>query len=288
MSLFSLPWQLLAILAAALTSLSLALNKQQTTQASALQVRTYYYFFASIFIGGYWALTAKSFPEHWALYFLFGMAAAVMVVLFTMAQRISMSNTSLTEPVGQLVGIVLAAVIFSEWRLFFNNQGFQLLAALALVPLQFWLLYEKTESVKRWFKLSFVYLAALGAFTLVAKKFVNSAVNPAEVLAWQYFGSLTITAFGVLVKRQKFYLGKKFAFQAMIQAVVGGFGILLFYASLKFASITQVTLIRSPLLLLLTTIIGLYGFKEAKQMTLKKWLGVAVALVIIFLVLTSE
>ena len=288
MFLTSIPWPILAILGAVLTSLSLALNKRQAAHASALQVRTYYHFFAALIIGIFWALTAKSIPDYWPLYFLFGMGAAVMVVMLTMAQRISMSQTSLTEPVGQLFGIVLAAIIFSEWRLFITNQGYQLIAALILVPLLFWLLYEKSENIKKWFKLSFAYLSALAVFTIIAKKFVGTADNPAAILAFQYFGSLTITGFGVLLKKQKFYLGGKFALNGLVQAAIGSFGILFFYASLKLASITQTTLIRSPLLLLLTTLIGLVGFKEAKQMTLKKWLGVGVALVIILLVLTSE
>lgn len=288
MSLESIPWQLLTILSGTLTGVSLIFNKHQTAKGSALQTRGYYYFFSAILIGGFWLLTSGNVPQNWWLYYGYGMAVAALTVIYSIAQRISMSQTSLVEPVGQLLGIITATIVLAEWQLFTTSQGIKFILALILMPLLFWLLYQKSLQGKKWLQMALIYVVALALFKVTVKILLTTVGAAAEMLFFQYLGSATIAYLGVKFKKQNLFISKRFATQGLIQAITGSSSILFLYTALKLTTVTQTTLIRTPLVLLIATVSGLIGFKEAKQMTLKKWLGVGVALVIIFLVLTSE
>lgn len=288
MSLENIAWQWLIILSAGLTSISQIVNKLQTAKASALQTRGYYYFFAAIVVGIFWWFTSGQIPINWWLYGLYGMVIAALTVIYSMAQRISMSQTSLAEPVGQLLGMVAAAIILSEWRLLTTNQGPKIALAMILMPLFFWLFYHKSVDGKKWLKLSLVYVLALAVFKVAVKVLLDGVGAAAELLFFQYLGSLAMAVVGIKIKRQPLLISKRFAIKAMFQGFFGGSSILLFYTAVKLTTVTQTTLLRAPLILIIASVSGLVGFKEIQQMTTKKWLGVAVGLVILLLVVTTN
>jgi len=228
-------------------------------------------------------------PGNWWMFYLHGMAVAIAVAVYTKALRISMSQTILTDPIGQLLGVVLALIVLSEWQLFITGiGGIKLLMALLLMPLTFWLFYEpKSVHSKQWIKLILIFVMSMAVFKVLVKIFVNTA--PAvTVLFFQYFGSMTISWMGILTKKRAIWIDKQFAIKGFIQGIVGSSAILLLYTALKLATVTQTTLLRTPLIVILGTLSGLLGFKEIKHMTIKKWMGAGLALLITILVLTAN
>jgi len=289
MSLSQIPWQVLIILSGLLTTVSISINKHQAHRVSALQVVGYKYLVNWLFIGSLWWMFYGQVPGNWWMFYLHGMAVAIAVAVYTKALRISMSQTILTDPIGQLLGVVLALIVLSEWQLFITGiGGIKLLMALLLMPLTFWLFYEpKSVHSKQWIKLILIFVMSMAVFKVLVKIFVNTA--PAvTVLFFQYFGSMTISWMGILTKKRAIWIDKQFAIKGFIQGIVGSSAILLLYTALKLATVTQTTLLRTPLIVILGTLSGLLGFKEIKHMTIKKWMGAGLALLITILVLTAN
>jgi len=289
MSLSQIPWQVLIILSGLLTTVSISINKHQARRVSALQVLGYKYLINWLVIGTLWWIFNSQVPGNWWMFYLYGMVVAMAVAVYTKALRISMSQTVLTDPIGQLMGIVLALIVLSEWQLFAAGiGGIKLLTALLLMPLTFWLFYEpKSAHSKQWIKLILIFVMCMAVFKVVVKIFVNSA--PAvTVLFFQYFGSMTISWVGILTKKRAVWIDKQFAITGFIQGIAGSLAILFLYTALKLATVTQTTLLRTPLIVILGTLSGLLGFKEIKNMTRKKWLGTGVAGIIMILVLAAN
>jgi len=289
MSLSQIPWQVLIILSGLLTTVSISINKHQARRVSALQVLGYKYLVNLLVIGTLWWTFNRQVPGNWWMFYLYGMVVAVAVAVYTKALRISMSQTVLTDPIGQLMGIVLALIVLSEWQLFVSGiGGIKLLTALLLMPLTFWLFYEpKSVHSKQWIKLILIFVMSVAVFKVVVKIFVNSA-PPVTVLFFQYFGSMTISWAGILIKKRAIWIDRQFAITGFIQGIAGSLAILFLYTALKLTTVTQTTLLRTPLIVILGTLSGLLGFKEIKNMTRKKWLGTGVAGIIMILVLAAN
>lgn len=287
MSLTQVPWQVLIILGALLTTVSLSLNKHQAHKGSALQVQSSKYLGSFSWVLFWWLLTSKTISSSWWMFYLYGMIVAVNLVVYTKAQRINMSLTSLIEPVGQLMGIILAALVLSEWKVFVGAGGSKLILAMILMPVLFWLFFEaKSNKSKKWLRLAIIYLGTLAIFKVIVKIFLGGA-EAVEILVFQYAGSFTAATFGVLVKKQRSTLRRKFVLRGILQGWIGSSGIILLYTAIKISTVSETTLLRAPIVLLLKTVIGLLIFQEIKLMTKKKWIGVLVALLITSLVIFS-
>ena len=129
-----------------------------------------------------------------------------------------------------------------------------------------------------------IYLAAQKIF---AKYFLNQ-VEPLQMLLFQYIGAVMVVSGGLKLKKHKFFVGKNFALTGLTQGLFTSTGVWLYYVGLQKSTISQTVLLRMPIFIILTTLAGLYVFKEVKNMTLKKWLGMGVALVIAVLVMTAN
>jgi len=290
MSLGSFPWQVLIVIGVVLVSIGQVISKYQVHRAASLQVLVYKYLASVVLIWFLWKLSDYSLPSQWWMFIGYGMITGFNVVLYTLASRISLSKTTMTAPVNQILGILFAAILLNEWRLFnlHSQGGIQLMTALFLVPLLFYLLHEKIgKTSEKWTIYMTIYVIAVAGLRVLAKIFLYS-VEPIQLLSLQYIGSLVIIILGIKWRQHKFYIGKKFAVLGLTQGVFNSLGILLFLSALKQSSVTQTSLLRMPLFIVLTTSAGLLGFKEIKDMTRKKWLGMLVALGITVLMLTAN
>lgn len=287
MSLTNLPWQVLLLIGVLFNGLASLLNKYQSHRGSALQVQTCKYIGSFSWMLVWWLAMSRNISTDWWKYIAYGMVIGVNVVLYTKAQRISMSQTSLVEPVGQLLGIFLAAVLLREWTLFAGQSGIYLIFALLLMPLVFWLFYEyQTVHSRKWLKLVSAMLVLLAFFKVITKHFLNSA-EAIDILVFQYIGSFLAVSGGVLLKNQHRLIKKKFALRGFVQGLIGSSSGLMLYMGVKAATVTQTTLFRTPLVIVIKTMVGLLVFREIAKMTKKKWLGVVVALIIMLLVMVA-
>jgi hypothetical protein len=285
MSFAAIPWQVIILVATLLTSLGQIFNKHQVNQAASLQVNFYKYSFSLGLVFFYWKLSQLGWPSQWLILLFYGFLTGLSVTLYTKASRHSLSKTVLATPASQVLEIVLAGIIFSEWQLFAKAP--QLMLGLVLVPILVWLFYEKNLKSKKWSVLILgliFYMASLNLFA----KYSLKQVEPLQLLLVQYIGCVLAVGLGVKVKEHKFYLGRQFAVIAFGQSMFSSVGTWLYYVGLKKATIAQTTLLRMPVFLLLTTLFGLYIFKEVKSMTTKKWLGVVVAFGIALIVVTAK
>ena len=288
MSLSQVPWQVLVVTSSLVTSLSIVVNKHQSHKASALQVQSLKYLSASVFIGLVWWFISKNIPLAWWQFYIYGMAVGINVTIYTQAQRISLSKTALVGPIGELLGVILAAIVLKEWRLFTSSRGLYLILALILMPAVFWFFYEVKEiSSKKWIKTIAVFLSILAVFKVITKTLLDKAPEAIEMLMFLYFGAFTATFIGLKIKRYKMFVNKRFAIKGILQGIIAGSGTLLIFAAIKQATVVQTTLLRVPLLLIVTTLSGLIGFKELEKMNAKKWIGTIVAGLIMILVLLS-
>jgi len=139
----------------------------------------------------------------------------------------------------------------------------------------------------QWFKYALIYIFMLGSFKLFVKYLLNGA-QPAEILVFQYSGSLIAANIGSKITKQKPYANIDFTKKGIIHGIIGGFGVILIYQAIKLSTITQTTLLKTPLIHLTSTITGLFMFKEINQMTIKKWLGIGVSILIMILVLYAK
>ena len=105
---------------------------------------------------------------------------------------------------------------------------------------------------------------------------------------FQYAGSLTACLLGLAIKNQFKLIKRKFVFRGVAHGFIGSSGILMLYTAIKFSTVSQTTLLRTPLMLALQIFAGLVLFKEKNEMTLKKWLGVVVAFGIALIVVTAK
>lgn len=288
MSLSLVPWQVLIVVSSLLTTIGLNLNKYQSHKGSALQTQASKYLGSFTWVLMWWLIISRSISGNWWIYYLYGMAVATSVVIYTKAQRINMSLTSMVEPVGHLTGIIAVVVLLSEWKLFVGHNGYGLIVALALIPVMFWLFIEpKSEKSKTWLKLVIFYLLSLTVFKVLVKIFLYQA-NAVEILVFQYLGSLTAATLGVLIKKQRASLRFKFVVRGVLQGWIASSGIILLYTAIKYSSVSQTTLLKLPLILVLKIVSGMLIFKEIQKMSLKKWLGTILAGVIALLVIITS
>ncbi len=286
MFLESFSWQNLIVFSCLLTTLSVTINKHQSHRASSLQVLSSKYTGSLTVALSWWLITSRIVPSNWFWLFIYGAFIAISLTLYTRAQRISMSQTSMVQPIGHILGMLMATVILGEWSLFSGLHAWKLWLAMGLIPAFFWSFYEPDNYYsKKWIKLMSVYLLASAMFKVMTKVFLNIS-GVTEVLIFQYLGSLIAISLVTMLRGQKLVAGKKFALKGWLQGLIGGSGILLYYTAVAKATVTQTTLVRTPLLTLLSVLVGLILFKEARKMSRKKWLGVVVAGVITWLVAT--
>lgn len=282
-------WQLLVIGSVLLGSLTMALSKILLDKASALQMLVYRYVVGAVLVTFLWWSSGLGWPRYWWLYYIFGLATGIMVTLHNLAIRISMSKTALVSPTPQVFAILLAAIVFKEWSLFnlstIAGQKF-LLAVLLMIGL-FYCFWEKDSfEGKKWSLLSWINIFFTGTAIVVAKFFLKTA-EPLQLQFMQYWGSLTVVLLGVWWRGHKLTLpSKTITALAILRGIVPSLSILLIYMALQKVTVTQTSLLRIPLFIVITSLIGLIGFKESSKMTLKKWAGVGLALVMTGLIVT--
>ncbi|MBU1084778.1 hypothetical protein KKB06_00285 [Patescibacteria group bacterium] len=288
MSFENIPWQVLILVSSVITTLSVTINKFQSHRGSALQVLGSKYIGSLSWMLFWWMLLSKQIPNNWWMFYLYGFLVAGNLIIYTKAQRINMSFTSLADPAGQIAGVLLAAVVLSEWSLFFGQSGVQMTLAFLLMPVMLWLFYDyRSINSKKWIKLILIYLIISAVFKVLVKIFVDSS-QAVEVLIFQYAGSLTACLLGLMLKKQFKFFQKKFVLRGVMHGIIGSSGILILYSAIKMSTVSQTTLLRTPLMLGLQVLIGLVLFKERKEMTVKKWIGVMVVFIIAGLVITAN
>ena len=284
-----IPWQVLIVVGATLTSIGQIFNKYQVHKAASFQVQIYKYLSGSILMTCLWAINGEVLPKFWWLLLIYGMSTGLIIVLYTKASRYSLSKSVIATPISQILGIGLAAIMLNEWQIFniASISGKKMLLALFLVPVILYLFYEKTKSVKQWSILIWVVIV-WSALAKVFQKYVLVNIEPIEFALFQYLGALLIVLIGSKVRGHKLYLGKKFALIGLIQGLFTSVAGFLYFSGLKQATVSQATLLQMPVFLILTTSFGLFIFKEIKEMTFKKWVGINLAILMTILVITAN
>ncbi|MEA3355029.1 MAG: EamA family transporter [Patescibacteria group bacterium] len=289
MSLSVIPWQVLVVTGAILTSVGQIFNKHQVHKAASFQVQIYKYLSGTVLMTYFWMINNGVLPKIWWLLLIYGISIGFIVVLYTKASRYSLSKSVVTMPISQILGVGLAAGILKEWQIFkiSSMAGKQMLLALLLVPVILYLFYEKTKSVKQWSILIWIVIVWL-ALVKVFQKHILTNIEPIQLIAFQYWGSLLMALIGSKVRGHKLYLGKRFALTGLIQGVFTSTAVFLYFSGLKQSTVSQTTLLRMPVFLVLTTCFGLFIFKEIKEMTFKKWAGMGLAILMTVLVITAN
>jgi len=228
-------------------------------------------------------------PTDWLIITVYGFFVGLNVSLYTAASRVSLSRTTLVTPAGMILSIVASGFVFKEFYLFdlSTQGGKQLLLAVLLVPVLFLLLLEKSKAKERW-----SWYVVLFTLFYVGSRLFNKYIlvnnDPIPFAIFQYSGSLVAGLMGSMIKNKRIKVGRKFALRGFVQGIFTASAIVFYYTALQKATVTQTGLLRAPLFIVTTTLIGLIGFKEIKSMSRKKWFGIGVALLITALVVTAS
>lgn len=281
-----LSWQALTILSVTLHSFGSTLGKYQVHKGSAFQVLAYKYLIASLIVSTVWLFTVGTLPDTWWLIYLYGIAVGTTVAFYTAAIRHSLSKSVLTLPIKRFLGITWSSIFLSEFLLFdvTKNTGRLMLLGLFLMLLASWLFYEKSDGVRRWNKLIWINIF-LGSLVPVAAKILLEIAEPVTVLMLQYFGSLTASVGFCIIRSHRFYLGKRFAVIGFTHGVTNSVASLMWFTALSMVTVTEIVLLRTPLYMILTTLAGLYVYRERKSLTPRKIAGMIVALLLMIVVL---
>jgi len=289
MSLGNLSWQVLIILGSSLTALGQIFNKYQVHRGASLQVHFYKYLASVPLITWLWWRSGLGWPENWLIFWFYGMLGGISVVLWAKAIRFNLSQTNLLTPAVSLLSIALAAILLQEWQLFniYSVSGRKIILALLLLPVLFYCFYDKKDvKVKEWSILAWLPILFVASSRTFLKHFLGQ-VEPLQIQFLQYWGSIAVVIGGLKWKKHKFYLGKTFAIRGWLQGLIAGVGLLLYYMGLQQASVTQTSLLRQVVMLTITISAGLFVWQEIKDMSRKKWMGLAVAVVMMILVATT-
>ena len=289
MSLENLSWQWLIIIGSSITALGQALNKYQVHRGASLLVQFYKYIGGSLLITFLWWQSGIGWPRLWWAFLLYGIASGVSVTLWAKAVRIHLSQSvSIAMPAIPVISVILAAIFLKEWQLFnlSTSAGQKTLLALMLLPVIFYFFHDKKDDqVKEWSVLVWMPIIFVAA-TRIFLKYIFTQAEPLQVQFLQYWGSILVIVGGIFYKGHKWYVNKAFTIRGILQGLFTSIGVLLYYLALKQATVTQTSLLRQPTILVITILVGLIGFGEAKKMTRKKWLGVGTALLMTGLLLT--
>ena len=289
MSLSTLPWQVSIIIGVLFTCIGQVFNKYQVNRGSVFQVLLYKYLGSFFLVGTLMLVFGLDVPTDWLIILAYGFFVGINVSLYTAASRVSLSRTVLTTPMGMILSIVASSIVLKEFYLFdlSTQGGRQLVLAFLMVPVLILLLTEKGKVKEKW-SWYVIFFALFHAGSRLFNKYYLTNNDPVPFAMFQYSGSLLSGLMGSMIKNKQIFSGKKFALRGFIQGMFTASAIVFYYSALQKATIAQTGLLRAPLFIIMTTLIGLIVFKEVKSMSRKKWLGIGVALVITVLVITAN
>lgn len=288
---FWINWKFYAVFSAILGSIGQIFEKHQVSKASAFQVLIAKYT-SSLLLTFFLLLTfygAAGIKNLKILFLFYGFLAGFSIASRAAAARSGLAKTILITPIQKLIAITLAFIFLSEWQIFNPKtaQGQKIIFGLLLIPLILFLFSEKQRNVgiKNWGNFVLIYLALGGVLIFIAK-FLLIKTQPLFLLPMQYLGSLITCSLALISRKMKIVPSKKFFITGFVQGLITSTGVVFYYTSLKLAPLTKVTLVRTPFVILLTALSGLFIFQERKKITLKKIIGILCSLILLIITLS--
>lgn len=288
---FWINWKFYAVFSAILGSIGQIFEKHQVSKASAFQVLIAKYtssllltfFLLVIFYG------LNGIKNLKILFLFYGFLAGFSIASRTAATRSGLAKTILISPIQKLIAVTLAFIILSEWQIFNPKtvQGQKVIFGLLLIPLILFLFSEKQKptGIKTWSNLCLLYIV-LGGTLVFISKFLLIKTQPLFLLPMQYLGSLMTCSLVLIPRKMRIIPSKKFFITGFIQGLITSTGVVFYYTALKLTPLTKVTLVRTPLVILLTVLSGLFIFQERKKITLRKIFGIICSFILLIITLS--
>lgn len=282
----ALSWQSFVLISLVLNTLGYGIDKYQVSRGGAFQVLIYKYLAATTLMTLAWWLLNLPLPRWWWLIFIVGFVGTVNIGAITAAIRHSLSKTVMTIPLRRVMTLTFSGIILGEFFLFDPKeiQGQLLILALILMLVIFGLFYEKDAAIKRWNRLIWISIFYGAFFPIIFKLFLNYD-SPVAVLMCSYWGSLTSAVLITRARSHKLYLGRQFAWVGLTHGTVNSLGVLAWSYALALATVTEVTIFRDPVLVVLSTLVGLIVYGERKQLRGRRLWAMALSAIVLIMLL---
>lgn len=224
---------------------------------------------------------------------LSGIIFVVAFVSYFAAVKISLSQSILFQSYSLIITILLAAVFLGEAR-YFNIKtllGLKIIAGIVLAFVSLWLvLYEggKKEQLleRRWFFYIALTILFLGTGSFISIYF-SKQLEPVEVFINQTLTMLPVLVFLLIIQKKSIKVPVSMVKYILAYSVVSVVAVLAFYQALKYIAVSRYLPMQQVLLVIITMMVGIFYFKEAKIFTGKRLVGMILGLIGIILLVTS-
>lgn len=290
-------WQIALLLSSILGIVRDTFTKKITQHINPLVALFYFYITAVIASSLLALLYFQSNPFgvtalHWWAR-VFGLGFGVGVYGLFSAIKINLTKTQAFLSYRNLISIVLAAVFFNELSHITWKLGIATILFLLSLVLPQVLAKRKSahaeDANKEWLFWMILHLVFIGSGMFLAKLFTHY-LTPIDLLVNQYLGSFVMIVL-ILVVRQYYTSGearKVFSLAVanhrilaltLFNGFVTAISIFLLYLALAGGQVTVVTQVDNFLRILIIIPIGMFVFKETKQLTRIDYLSIALALI---------
>lgn len=282
-------WQIWVLLSGVLTGLGQMIGKSQIHKISASQmgiIRDS----AGLLVAVVLWIAMGSVNGGWQMIagVMNGAMVAVGVAIYFVAVRSSFSGASMFGYlISQILIVASSAFIFGEWIYFdpATTRGIGNILVLLLTILSMLFFTQSIKIGKKWFGLIFLSALINMAGNLVAKSIVSGPTN-----VWAYFlaeqTGLTLAGVAILViRRQNLRIGWENARVGVLQGIVAILGPIIYLNVLSVEPLSLASLVRRIASIIVTSVAGLWWYKEGKQLGRRGWIGLGMGLVAFLMVM---
>lgn len=288
-------WQIAVILTGFLSGLSQIVGKRQVGNMGAFQsgiLRDSATFALVLGI----LIWQKGLPNQipWQAWAIFGVGIleSVSMAAYFSAQRAEMAATAVfSYPFSQLLIILMSGFAFSEWKYFDVTTTLGVVNILALIlTFALMIIYqggkEKITGRIRWSNV-LVLSAIVVAISNIESKWAVSQLHfsPALSMIYEYLGLLVGGIVYVVVKKQGMRVGWRSVGWGMIQGLLFGVSALWYVAILADHPLGISSMMRRVTIVLMTVVVGLWGWGEHKRLTWRQLLTLALGIIVFGLVM---
>ncbi len=282
-------WQIWVLLSGVLTGLGQMIGKSQIHKISASQMGIIRDSAGLIVAVALW-VAMGSVNGGWQMIagVMNGAMVAVGVAIYFVAVRSSFSGASMYGYlISQVLIVASSAFIFGEWVYFdpATTRGIGNIFVLLLTILSMLFYTQSIKIGKKWFGLIFLSALINMAGNLVAKSIVSGPTN-----VWAYFlaeqTGLTLAGVAILViRRQNLRIGWENARVGVLQGIVAVMGPIIYLNVLSVEPLSLASLVRRIASIIVTSVAGLWWYKEGKQLGRRGWIGLGMGLVAFLMVM---
>ncbi|MBI3379978.1 EamA family transporter [Candidatus Gottesmanbacteria bacterium] len=276
-------WQSALILSIVFAVIRGFLEKKLVAKVPPFLTFFYVVFWSTIIFLIFYFIRHFSLPVVYPEMMLLGILFAFGYGSFLEAMKINLSQSVIAASFYLLIPLVLSVFYLSEWKLFdpmtLVGQKNIIGILLTFVSMYMFVKQDKKKGIinNKWLFFMIVDVILVGIGTFWGKTFIDSH-GPLETLISQSLGGLPVLFIINVLKKENFKIGNFNQILAVIDGLVIVGTVTFFYVALKNGPLSVVLPIQTLVITIAITLVGLFAFKEAQNMTRRKIAGMVLGI----------